>query len=63
MLLTNQPKAMRTNHLSKNCLSYSNHKKESDFSGSYWINDDDNFDKFERADSVALEKKKTFGRE
>ena len=30
----------------ENCLSYSNHKKETDFSGSYWVNDDDNYDKF-----------------
>ena len=42
----------------ENCLSYSNHKKESDFSGSYWVNDDDNFNKFKRADSVALEKRR-----
>merc|ERR1712074_108965 len=27
----------------ENCLSYSNHKKESDFSGSFWVNDDDDF--------------------
>ena len=39
----------------ENCLSYSNHKKESDFSGSYWINDDDNYNKFKRADSTALD--------
>ena len=42
----------------ENCLSYSNHKKESDFSGSYWVNDDDNFDKYKRADSEALEKRR-----
>ena len=42
----------------ENCLSYSNHKKESDFSGSYWLNDDDNFDKFNRADSDALQKRR-----
>ena len=42
----------------ENCLSYSNHKKESDFSGSYWVNDDDNFNKFKRADSDALEKRR-----
>ena len=39
-------------------MSYSNHKKESDFSGSYWVNDDDNFDKYKRADSEALEKRR-----
>ena len=42
----------------ENCLSYSNHKKESDFSGSYWVNDDDDFDKYKRADSEALEKRR-----
>ena len=35
-----------------------NHKKESDFSGSYWVNDDDNFDKYKREDSEALEKRR-----
>ena len=39
----------------ENCLSYSNHKKESDFSGSYWINDDDNYNKFKRTESTALD--------
>ena len=39
----------------ENCLSYSNHKKESDFSGSYWINDDENYDKFKRDESTALD--------
>ena len=42
----------------ENCLSYSNHKKESDFSGSYWVNDDNNFNKFKRADSVALDERR-----
>ena len=42
----------------ENCLSYSNHKKESDFSGSYWINDDDNYNKFKRGESSALEKRR-----
>ena len=42
----------------ENCLSYSNHKKESDFSGSYWINDDDKYDKYKRADSEALDKRR-----
>ena len=32
-----------------------NHKKESDFSGSYWINDDENYDKFKRDESTALD--------
>ena len=27
----------------ENCLSFSKHKQESDFSGSYWINDDDDY--------------------
>ena len=40
----------------ENCLSYSHHKKESDFSGSYWINDDDKYDKYKRAESEALGK-------
>merc|ERR1712148_123234 len=44
--------------MGENYLSYSNHKKESDFSGSYWVNDDDNFDKYKRADSEALEKRR-----
>ena len=39
----------------ENCLSYSNHKKESDFSRSNWINDDDNYNKFKRTESTALE--------
>ena len=42
----------------ENCLSYSNHKKESDFSGSYWMNDDDNYDKFKRAESTALDNRR-----
>ena len=42
----------------ENCLSYSNHKNESDFSGSYWINDDDNYNKFKRGESSALEKRR-----
>ena len=42
----------------ENCLSYSNHKKESDFSGSYWVNDDDNFEKFKRAESNALDQRR-----
>ena len=42
----------------ENCLSYSNHKKESDFSGSYWVNDDDNFDKYKREESEVLEKRR-----
>jgi len=43
----------------ENCLSYSNHKKEFDFSGSYWVNDDDNYDKYKRAESAALDKRRT----
>ena len=42
----------------ENCLSYSNHKKETDFSGSYWVNDDDNFEKFKRSESNALDKRR-----
>ena len=42
----------------ENCLSYSNHKKEFDFSGSYWVNDDDDYDKYKRAESNALEKRR-----
>ena len=42
----------------ENCLSYSNHKKESDFSGSYWMNDDDNYDKFKRTESTALDNRR-----
>ena len=56
MLLINQLKAMRINHSSKIvCLTLTT-IKESDFLGSYWVNDDDNFDKYKRADSEALEK-------
>merc|ERR1712074_494925 len=39
-------------------LSHANHKKESDFLGSYWVNGDDNFDKYKRAYSEALEKRR-----
>jgi hypothetical protein len=42
----------------ENCLSYSNHKKEFDFSGSYWVNDDDNYDKYKRTESGALDKRR-----
>ena len=42
----------------ENCLSYSNHKKETDFSGCYWMNDDDNYDKFKRAESSALDNRR-----
>merc|ERR1712001_417043 len=31
---------------------------ESDFSGSYWVNDDDNFEKFKRSESNALDKRR-----
>ena len=40
-------------------MSYYTHKKESDSSGSYWVNDDDNFDRYKRADSEALEERRT----
>ena len=33
-------------------------QKMSDFSCSYWVNDDDNFDKYKRAESEALEKRR-----
>ena len=38
----------------ENCLSYSKHKQESDFSGSYWINDDADYNKYKQTDSNAL---------
>ena len=38
----------------ENCLSFSKHKQESDFSGSYWINDDDDYNKCKQAESKAL---------
>ena len=44
--------------LIENCLSYSNHKKETDFSGSYCMNDDDSYDKFKRAKSTALDNRR-----
>ena len=37
---------------------YSNHKKESEFSCSYWLNDDDNYNKYNRGDSTALDGRK-----
>ena len=40
------------------CLSNSNHKKESDFYGTYWVNDDDGFEKFKRAKSKAFDKRR-----
>ena len=42
----------------ENCLSYSNNKKESDVSGSYCVNDDDDFERFKRTESKALDKKR-----
>ena len=42
----------------ENCLSYSNHKKETYFSGSYWMNDDDNYDIFKRTESTALDNRR-----
>ena len=42
----------------ENCLSYSNQKKETDFAGSYWINDDKDFDKYKQAESSALDKRR-----
>ena len=39
-------------------MSYCNQKKESDISGSYWINDDENYDKFKRTESAALENRR-----
>ena len=38
----------------ENCLSYSNHKKESYISSSYCLNDD-NYSKYNRGDSTALD--------
>ena len=42
----------------ENCSSYSNHKKESDLSGIYWMNEDDSYDKFKRAESTALDNRR-----
>ena len=42
----------------ENCLSYSNHKKESDFAGSYWLDDDDDYDKYKQSESKALDKRR-----
>ena len=39
----------------ENCRSYWNHKKESYFSGSYWLKDDDNYNKYNRGNSTALD--------
>ena len=42
----------------ENCLSYSNHKKDSDFAGSYWLDDDDDYDKYKQSESKALDKRR-----
>ena len=42
----------------ENYLSYSKDKKNVDFSGSYWMDDDKDCDKFKRADSTALNKRR-----
>ena len=42
----------------ENCLSYSNHKKNVDFAGLYWLDDDKDFDKYKRAESVALDNRR-----
>ena len=39
-------------------MSFSKHKQESDFSGSYWINDDDGYNKYKKAESTALKTRK-----
>ena len=58
MLLTNQPKAMHMNHSSKIvCLTLTT-KKESNFLGCYWVNDDDNFEKLKRSESNAYDKRR-----
>ena len=58
MLLTSQLKAMYISPSSKIvCLTLTT-KKESDFSVSYWLNDDDNFEKFKRTESNALDKRR-----
>ena len=42
----------------ENCLSYSNQKKEVDFAGCYWLDDDDDFNKYKRADSDELDNRR-----
>ena len=44
----------------ENCLSFSKHKKRDDFSGSYWVDDDDNYNKFKRGESNNLKKEETY---
>ena len=39
----------------ENCLSFSKQKKEVDFAGSYWLDDDESFNKYKRADSKELD--------
>ena len=38
----------------EHCLSFSKRKEESDFSGSYWINNNDGYNKCKKAESKAL---------
>ena len=49
---------MHTNHLLKTVYHIRTKKKETDFAGSYWINDDKDFDKYKQTESSALDKRR-----
>ena len=58
MLLINLLKVMPINLLLKIVYHIPIIKRKTDFSGSYWMNDEDNYDKFKRAESTALDNRR-----